>query len=361
MKVTVLEYLCGGGLASLDSSTQSSITDNETEALLREGELMWKALVGDLMLSGHDVISISDQRIKHRLASVGTNLDSGSIELITFDTGSSLINNWDKACKGADRVVVIAPEINGYLSDIVEGLRRKRHVVIASSSYFLKTTSDKWLTYNALGKHILQPQTITGDQIRNQWPDNWPENSSSGWVLKPRDGAGCSGVVRCNEDRSLKDHIAMLDEPSNWIVQEWIVGRHCSAAVIIDENGTITSLGGTEQIIEIEDATPKYVGALGPLRGASVEGLADWCQRILSLLPGAFGWIGFDYIEVPSSCDERPERFLIEINPRLTTSYLLYRQLFGPRLCDGLLGLPVVEIMEHAPGGERQLVIRVED
>ncbi|XZE20538.1 ATP-grasp domain-containing protein [Pirellulaceae bacterium SH449] len=361
MKVTVLEYLCGGGLMLPDPSTQSSIADNELGPLLREGEVMWRALVDDLMLGGHDVVSLLDRRLENRFRPLGAKIDGGSLDLITFDERRSLNCNWEEACDGADRVVVIAPEIDGHLLDIVENVRRKRHVVVASSSYFLKTASDKWLTYKALGQHISQPRTTTGDQIRNGWPDGWPESSSSGWVLKPRDGAGCSGIFRCKEERTLKEHIARLDEPSKWIVQEWIEGRHCSAAVIIDENGTITFLGGTEQMIEMDDTTPKYVGAKGPLRGASVEGLADWCNRILSLLPGAFGWVGFDYIEVPSSCGEAPERVLIEINPRLTTSYLLYRQLLGPRLGDGVIGLPVVEIIKHEPNNEEQWVVRVED
>lgn len=321
---------------------------------------MWRALVEDLIRGGHDVVSTLDQRLENSSRPIGARNDRGSLDLVAFDERLSLKRNWEVACKGADRVVVIAPEIDGYLLDIVEDLRRKGNVVIASSSFFLTTTSDKWLTYLALGQHVLQPSTISCDQIKKGWPDE-PVESSSGWVLKPRDGAGCSGIVRWMEKKTLLEHIAMLDEPSKWIVQEWIEGRHCSAAVLIDENGTITTLGGTEQMIEIEDKTPKYSGALGPLRGTSVEGLADWCNRILSLLPGAFGWIGLDYIEVLSSYSDKPERVLIEINPRLTTSYLLYRQLFGPRLSDGLIGLPVDEITRHDTSDERELVIRVED
>lgn len=357
MKVAVLEYLCGGGLTRPSLTTQPSISHNALGSLLREGEVMWRALVGDLIRGGHDVVSTLDQRLENRFRPIGARKDRGSLDLVAFDERLSLECNWEVACDGADRVVVIAPEIDGYLLDIVEGFRRKGYVVIASSSSFLTTTSDKWLTYLALEQHVLQPGTTTCDQIEK----NWPDEPLSGWVLKPRDGAGCSGIVRWMEKKPLLEHIAMLDEPSKWIVQEWIEGRHCSAAVIIDENGTITTLGATEQMIETKDPTPKYVGAKGPLRGASVDGLGDWCKRILSLLPGAFGWIGFDYVEVRSSCDEKPKRVLIEINPRLTTSYLLYRQLFGPRLSDALIGLPVDEITRHEMSDERQLVIRIED
>ncbi|MFN7877807.1 MAG: ATP-grasp domain-containing protein [Pirellula sp.] len=355
MKITILEYLCCGGLVALPESTDTQrSTDLQMQALLCEGFEMWNAVVLDLVTCGYDVSSVIDPMVRQRINKNDQSLPLDKVNLIDFDAALSLEDNWSNAALNADRVVVIAPEIDGVLVNMITYLRSKKYVVVAPSLYFLRVASDKRLTYQTLGEHIQQPKTWLAtetDEINNM-----VEPPELGFVLKPRDGCGGGGCKRIENGEQLNETIFSLDNPEHWIVQQWCDGKHCSVAMLVDEYGTCRVLGATEQLLGFDETGIQYLGARGPLAKHDVEGIENWCQQVLALIPGALGWIGIDYVDTKYSsipCHEtapvdvgRSEmycsnRTLIEINPRLTTSYLLYRQVYGPKLVEGLIGLGV--------------------
>ena len=353
MKITVLEYLCCGGLVAVPGSTETeSLPDPQMQALLREGLEMWTAVVLDLVACGHDVTSIIDPQVRQWVSHGNKPLNHNNINLTDFEVSRSLEDNWSTAVLDADRVVVIAPEIDDILINIIKCLRSKKHVVVASSMHFLRVASDKWLTFQSLGEHIQQPKTWLAADINEL--NNMVDPPKFGYVLKPRDGCGGGGCKRIENVDQLKETIHALENPEQWIVQQWCLGKHCSAAMLVDESGTCRVLGATEQILRFDETGIQYLGARGPLAKHDVEGMESWCQQVLALIPGALGWIGIDYIDIGDSSILGHEtvpvdvgrsemycstRTLIEINPRLTTSYLLYRQVYGPKLSEGLLGL----------------------
>ena len=53
----------------------------------------------------------------------------------------------------------------------------------------------------------------------------------------------------------------------------------------------------------------------------------------------AAGWIGIDFL-VPNDPTQLQDYVVVEINPRLTTSYLGYRKWYGPHLAGTLLKTP---------------------
>ena len=81
-----------------------------------------------------------------------------------------------------------------------------------------------------------------------------------------------------------------------------------------------------------------YLGGSGPLVTVSSEKLKIWVEQIRSALPsGAMGWIGIDFV-IPPLDSGTNDLVFIEVNPRLTTSYLGYRKWFGHELAECLLG-----------------------
>jgi predicted ATP-grasp superfamily ATP-dependent carboligase len=89
-----------------------------------------------------------------------------------------------------------------------------------------------------------------------------------------------------------------------------------------------------------------YVGGVGPLDLPS-DRLESFAMELLRAIPGVYkGWIGIDFVRT-SSDDWYP----LEINARLTSSYLGYRQGYGPRLADGILGLADGSLDSPLPRG----------
>ena len=128
----------------------------------------------------------------------------------------------------------------------------------------------------------------------------------------------------------------------NWIVQPWIAGRSASLALIAHREYHI--LGAFEQRIELDRSANmdgvgfvRYRGGVGPIENVSCADLQEFSESVLMALPErAKGWIGIDFL-IPFGTEGPRDWVVIEINPRLTTSYLGYRQWYGPELANRLI------------------------
>ncbi len=91
-------------------------------------------------------------------------------------------------------------------------------------------------------------------------------------MLKPRDGCGGGGCKRIENWEQLRETIHSLDNPEQWIVQMWCIGKHCSVAMLVDEYGTCRVLGATEQLLRYDETGFQYLGARGPLAETRSKG-----------------------------------------------------------------------------------------
>jgi predicted ATP-grasp superfamily ATP-dependent carboligase len=125
---------------------------------------------------------------------------------------------------------------------------------------------------------------------------------------------------------------------SEAIVQQFIPGRPLSTAALIDgEGGRIDLFPIGEQRLTT-DGRFSYRGGRIPaidfspqLAAAAVELVTGACRSI----PGLAGFVGFDLI----ASTEPPHVRIVEINPRLTTSYVGYRRLTRENLAARMLTL----------------------
>ncbi len=321
---------------------------------------MLYALGSDLLASGHAIHTVLESSIatwaRHRFP----HTRDWNIESIEQDRTRSLdqvAEVWIAAARQCDAAIVIAPELEGTLLQIVRKMRSAGIHVRASDESFLSTATDKWRTsqcFHAAG--VRHPQTwlledwlslcdSSGALTVSTGPTTC---SKGGWVVKRRWGAGSVDMRRFSEAQEIVRHAGAKKgaaspwvHPQHWIVQPWIEGQSASTAILAGNR--LQSLGVMEQhFTDIESRQPvedaccsafAYAGGCGPLQGISNPRLTSWVQRVLSAFPGEpKGWIGVDMI-----LEAGGAWAAIEINPRLTSSYLGYRQLYGPRLSDGLV------------------------
>lgn len=285
--------------------------------LLAEGRAMVEAVIADCAaIPGISVETTWDDRLPTpECRAINFNLVS------QYEEERELFHSLLRAC---DVAWLIAPECDGVLERRLSAAES-----IAGPDKLLncrpeaaalcgdKLNLADWL----FQRDIPTPQTELFDR-------NAPR-SMGRWIVKPRHGAGC-------EQTWLVGNGLNRIEPSDsyeLIVQPFVEGIALSNAAVVNpqSNGrTILPIG--RQHITHRGRELSYGGGAVPWLDRGSERVnvraRKLVERILEELPGLAGYIGFDWIWNPA--DER--LWLIEINPRLTTSYVGYRKLYGPEL-----------------------------
>jgi predicted ATP-grasp superfamily ATP-dependent carboligase len=129
-------------------------------------------------------------------------------------------------------------------------------------------------------------------------------------VVKPDDGVGCEGTLIIRDPAQFQTLAGM----EGWIVQPLLEGEAISLSVLF-ANGRARLLSCNRQ--RIERAGGGFV-----LKGVSVNAIPDHdgslqtlAESIARSMPELWGYAGIDLILT----DDGP--VILEINPRLTTSY----------------------------------------
>lgn len=349
MRIAVFEFLCSSGAYTDDGPT------GPYAPLLEEGAAMLLSLASDLASCGHTVSialepSIDQQWNRQdakkaslkrlRIHPVPTN-DDPRAELIA--------RQWANIALTCDCAIVIAPELDRLLWQIILSMRNQGCKIVAPSNEFIRWASDKWETHRSWKNNQLFtiPTALASDWIVDPNRIGSCELASDGWVLKRRLTAGGTDMQRFSSSLQLQQAISQLQSPCDWIVQPWILGDPASLAIAgpIDRN--------TQQPIVIgpyaqvfDPSTGCYAGGYGPLQAdpqrlqtfatSLLHSFADESVAVKDIETTIDGWVGIDFLILPEN------RWIpLEINARLTSSYLGYRKQFGPHLANSILGNPL--------------------
>lgn len=229
-------------------------------------------------------------------------------------------------------VFPIAPEIDGVLAMWVREFRTHGQHVVAASEATIQLGADKWQLFQFLKQHeIATIPTIPGRE--NPSPD-----FADPYVVKPTDGAGCEGVRRMT--RVEFDAFRAPNPPaSNTIIQPFIVGQSYSVGLIGQGAGSPPLiLPVATQDVEWVGHQPRYRGGSLPvvLSSASETSLRHLLNQLLQFVVVDSGYVGIDLLKPDDSTEG--EWLIVEINPRLCTSYIGYRQATKSNLARFLLG-----------------------
>jgi tyramine---L-glutamate ligase len=98
-------------------------------------------------------------------------------------------------------------------------------------------------------------------------------------------------------------------------------------------HGGLTILPPARQLLS-DDGYLRYEGGVVPWDTPAAEAMQQIVRRCFDVLEGLQGYIGFDFV-LPEETPDQP--LLVEINPRLCTSYLGYRRLTDDNLASLML------------------------
>jgi predicted ATP-grasp superfamily ATP-dependent carboligase len=225
----------------------------------------------------------------------------------------------------SDGVYVIAPELDDQLTIRRRQVAERGGRMLNSSAPALRSCSDKLATFERLRgagvPTIPTRQLVPGEQLDWGFPA----------VVKPRFGAGSHETFLVDDVLPLMEHALRLgrDPVEQRIVQPFVAGRALSVAVIVRDGGEPVEVWPVAEQHLSSDGRFQYLGGRVPARDVPVAAIAALAERTVRIFPGLRGYVGLDII-LPDDAPERP--LVVEVNPRLTTSYLGYRAIADQNL-----------------------------
>jgi hypothetical protein len=238
------------------------------------------------------------------------------VEVLTFPTAARVddpMMTFVQLAQVADWTLLIAPESGGQLQALA-GMFRRVGRLLGPSPNAIVATSDKNLLGNLWAKHGVPTPKI--------YPT--PDSTRFPAVCKPSDGCGSEGVVLVRS----ADELAALPRLHNRLIQEFVPGRAASISFLIGPNQVVPLLP-TFQLLSA-DGRFQYQGGTLPIMPDYAERAVKLGRQAIACVPGLFGYVGVDLV-----LGERD--VAIEINPRLTTSYVGLRAAAETNLAGALL------------------------
>lgn len=319
MKILIIEYITGGGC----------INEPLPGSLALEGNTMLMALVNDLaaLEPVEQIIVPRDSR----LACPDTQAQCTPIEWRWVNSAEQRDCVWDRAMLQCDAVWPIAPETGGILESVCIDIQRAGKILFNSPPRAVRLAASKKATAKQLEQHgiAVVPTFSLGPFDGEFLPP---------WVIKPDDGVGCEGSRVVDNQAELSK---LKESAADLVIQPYLDGETVSLSVLFDR--------GNAQLLSCNRQYIRRSNGQFSLSGCLVNGVDDatgrfqrLAERIAKACPDLWGYAGIDLIL------NAGEPLVLEINPRLTTSYAGLREAAGINPAE-----MVLELLED--GGSRKV------
>jgi predicted ATP-grasp superfamily ATP-dependent carboligase len=298
--ILVHEYVTGGGWPEPELPAK----------LGREAAALVRALLTDLRAWGRfPVVVTRDPRWRRESLAVDRVVD------LREEVYPRELLRLARECGAA---IVVAPEGGGVLEHLSSLMLDAGVCLLGSLPQAVAVAADKFVCHRRFAEAGLPtpdtlcvaPAAAAAAAARLGYPV----------VVKPLDGAGCAGVCLAGDESRLETALRLpaLQGRAMVLVQRYVEGRAASVSLLAAAGGT-TVLSLNTQRVRAGSPFVYHGGVSGVShpRGAEACRLA---QKAVALVPGLRGYIGVDMVLGEESS------WLMEINPRPTTSYVGLRR-----------------------------------
>ena len=316
MNLLIYEHISGGGYTNKKISA----------SILSEGYGMLRSLISDFKAAGHQVTTLLDSRLTR------FNPPIEADKIVSISSSKELDEKLRKHSSVADAIYVIAPESDQVLEKLVELIESSRGTSLNCEIDAIKRVSNKMTTYEALRRRgVKAPETVLLD-IHEKTGNIRRLIKELGYplVFKPLDGVSCSGLSLVKDEGGIAAAVKKVarESLSNYfIVQKLIKGKGASVCVIsTGDKALAVTLNKQLVTLAPPNEESRYSGGVVPFDHSLEEEALKTAQRVAESIRGLKGYVGVDMVLT------REEPVVMEVNPRLTTSYIGLRKVadFNP-------------------------------
>jgi predicted ATP-grasp superfamily ATP-dependent carboligase len=316
LRILVCEYVTGGGLAGRDLPP----------SLAREGDMMLAALVKDLgALAGIEVLATRDSRLPP---------PDFPARFHRVEPGDDPWAVWRALLATADAFWPVAPEQDGILESLSLLARESGRRLIGCRPPAIRLTASKRATAEQLAARGVA--AVPG------WPPGQIPDAADGWVVKPDRGAGCEDTILFRRRSELEDWLAQDRQATDIVVQPYMTGPAGSLSVLYGD-GAAWLLACNRQKVALRDGRFHYLGGVVGGFEAGRGTYRDLAESVGKAIDGLWGYVGIDFVA------GRDGPVVLEINPRLTTSYVGLHRALGVNPA----GL-VLDLLDHGLAATRR-------
>jgi predicted ATP-grasp superfamily ATP-dependent carboligase len=307
-RIFVYEHISAGGIGTAHGPTPKS--------LLAEGTAMLAALTMDLCSARAQVATI----VQHCfVSSVALPLKS-EVTIIDREPSEAI----RKLAAASDVTIAIAPESQAALLQCYDLVLSAGGRLLGLNKADLCVTSDKHRTCKLLERHGVPTPFGIALKPGEYLPADFPYPG----VLKPRDGAGSQHTSRVEAPHASTTRVEL---PAR--LEAYCPGIPASVAFLCGPRGSVPLLPCIQDI----DSTAGFA-----YRGGSIlpspelaERAVALASRAIKLLDHPLGYVGVDLIL--GDLDDGSADVVLEINPRLTTSYVGLRHAYDTNLAAAMV------------------------
>lgn len=315
MKLLIVEYINGGGFLGQELPASLAI----------EGRLMLQALLNETKsLADLDVQLLLDPRCQEFAL-------PEKCQAICLEAERDFLSQFAERMQYCDAVWPIAPETDGILATLAEIAQDQGKCLLVSAPEAIRLCGDKFATFGRLRQFGI-PTVDSKLVSSNQFPEEFP------CVLKPRDGVGCEGSFIVADLETYTQVLTRIAQPDLYLQQPLIEGEALSLSCLF-KHGQAWLLSCNRQLVGQRFAGFQLNGCEVNITHRDHGFYQDLINRIARSIPDLWGYIGIDLI---SSVEHGP--LVLEINPRLTTSYTALQAATGINVAEWVLKLLSDEI-----------------
>ncbi len=243
------------------------------------------------------------------------------VELVMFADdvpADSHADTFARLAASSDWTLLIAPETGGVLQRLARQVLSSGGRLLGPSLTGIDFTADK----HTLAGLWAEEGVPTPHSFAEGEPIRFPV------VCKPRDGCGSEETYLI---RSAEELAALPPDPTR-VIQEYVPGQPASVAFLVGPKQTVPLLPTFQQLST--EGRFRYRGGELPIPAELAERAITLGLRAVEAVAGLGGYVGVDLV-----LGDRD--VAIEINPRLTTSYVGLRALAETNLAGAMLNVHI--------------------
>ena len=317
LRILVYEHVSGGGFA--DEAISASV--------LSEGFGMLRTLAADFKAAGHHVTTMLDARIARLNPPIPADC------VVPVFSCQETRANLRKLSEQVDAAYIIAPETDSVLRSLVETVEQSGAASLNCESGAVEKVSGKGGVYEFMRKLGLPaPKTLTFAVTDNVKEIVKGVRGGLGFpvVFKPFDGVSCGGVSVVREEVQVAGAVAKIKVESSgkrFLVQELVEGAATSVSLFSTGSRVVpVTLNRQKVVIETPEACSRYSGGSVPFAHPRRAEAFEAAEKLVGAVQGLRGYVGVDFVLTEEAA------VAVEVNPRLTTSYVGLRRVvnFNP-------------------------------